>query len=395
MRKLLLFVCAVITSISVNAQEKEIGKNYSMEKLQSKLVCDMKDVNFKTSDTNIAKAPSTDKVAGNYIEDNYLNFHECSDATITAIDGNKFKIAFATGYAEIEGTYDPATGIITCGEQECGSYTNTNTGVTFNFTIKGISQLDLDNGKLYTTNELSFTVEDDGSISINQEGYFIEISGCTDANNIGKTWTWNAGTKLMPVNGKMEGRRNIVGETGWIGWQNYSIPVAIEDFEYSVNVYNICAMGCASIDINDDGTVSMATGQIMKTVPTSHVETYGEYFTIKGVGVDGQGYMFVDKTMTDIKGTISGNTITFDNIFINCSDLTEDGYGLFDGYYGLGSTITLNEGNYTATGIEEIGVTREEKIKNTKTYNLMGQQVNRATAKGLLIRDGKKYIKKN
>lgn len=99
--------------------------------------------------------------------------------------------------------------------------------------------------------------------------------------------------------------------------------------------------------------------------------------------------------MTDIKGTISGNTITFDNIFINCSDLTEDGYGLFDGYYRLGSTITLNEGNYTATGIEEIGVTREEKIKNTKTYNLMGQQVNRATAKGLLIRDGKKYIKKN
>ena len=62
-----------------------------------------------------------------------------------------------------------------------------------------------------------------------------------------------------------------------------------------------------------------------------------------------------------------------------------------------GSTITLNTGNFLAagtTGIEEIGVTREEKIKNTKTYNLMGQQVNRATAKGLLIRDGKKYINK-
>ena len=32
-------------------------------------------------------------------------------------------------------------------------------------------------------------------------------------------------------------------------------------------------------------------------------------------------------------------------------------------------------------------------VKNAKTYNIMGQQVNRAT-KGLVIRNGKKFLNK-
>ena len=61
-------------------------------------------------------------------------------------------------------------------------------------------------------------------------------------------------------------------------------------------------------------------------------------------------------------------------------------------------TITLNEGNYllggNGTGIDNVSTTLAERVKNSKTYNLMGQQVNRMESKGLLIRDGKKYIKK-
>lgn len=399
MKKLLLFVCFGIFAMSVNAQEQAKTKVASTKKLQYELASNMKmaaaistEAFNKANGFNAAKAPEMDKVAGNYIEDNYLDIHECSAATITAMDGNKVKIAFSTGYAEIEGTYDPATGVITCGAQECGSYTNTSTGVKFDFTIFGISELDLDQGKLSITEDLSFTVADDGTISIDQLGYFLRISGCTEASYIGQTWSWYAATKFMPVNATQAGFSNI-----GTGWNEYAIPVSVEDFEFSVNVYNFCEEGCLSIDINDDGTVSAATGQPTRELilrDETEYPTYGHYINFTGVEVTSDGKIRRDYNKTAVLGTIKGNTITLDEYFTLASNADADGAAYADGWYADGTTITLTEGNYIASGIEEVTITREEKIKNTKTYNIMGQQVDRSKAKGLLIRDGKKYIKK-
>lgn len=396
MKKLLLFACTALFAISASAQATVNMESASVEKLQYKLAENMKAMSAANvealNNANVAAAPATDKVTGNYIEDNIYDIHECSAATITAMDGNKFKIAFATGYAEIEGTYDPATGVITCGTQECGSYTNTSTGVTFYFTIKGISSLDLANGKLNVTDDLSFTVADDGSISLNQEGYILIISDCTNTDYTGMTWVWYTGTRFMPVNAVQEGRASTSGS-----WEAYSTPVAVEDYEYSVNVYNFCGSGCLSIDINDNGTVSVATGQHISALnlsDDSEYDTYGYYINFVGVKLDG-GYISRDYDKTTVTGTIKDNVITLGEYFALASLSDPDGAAYARGWYAPNATITLNEGNYLATsGIEEIGMTREDRIKNTKTYNIMGQQVDRSTAKGLLIRDGKKYIKK-
>lgn len=396
MKKLLLFACTALFAISASAQATVNMESASVEKLQYKLAENMKAMSAANvealNNANVAAAPATDKVAGNYIEDNIYDIHECSAAKITAMDGNKFKIAFATGYAEIEGTYDPTTGVITCGTQECGSYTNTSTGVTFYFTIKGISSLDLANGKLNVTDDLSFTVADDGSISLNQEGYILIISNCTNTDYTGMTWVWYTGTRFMPVNAVQEGRASTSDS-----WKAYSTPVAVEDYEYSVNVYNFCNTGCLSIDINDDGTVSVATGQKLAELNLSDdsgYDTYGYYINFVGVKLDG-GYIIRDYDKTTVTGTIKDNVITLGEYFALASLSDPDGSAYLRGWYAPNATITLNEGNYLATsGIEEIGMTREDRIKNTKTYNIMGQQVDRSTAKGLLIRDGKKYIKK-
>lgn len=401
MRKFLLFVCAAITALTANAQTKIQGESFTVEQLKNSVVnrvSSMPETKVLDKLSNeVAAAPAINDLAGNYIEASNNEFYSCSEATVTVND-NKVTFGISYNSAQFVGTYDAATGKITVDRQAAGVWTDSRG--TFTFEFLGLFE-NPDDKEIYFTNQSTFTVNETGEISCDDIGFVIRVTAFTPATGssykeediVGANWVVSWETRFMPTNGKMAGLRNIVENSAWTGWQNYSIPVAIEDLDFQVNVFNMCEMGCASIDINDDGTISMPIGQIMQTIPQSYVETYGEYFTIKGVGVDSQGYMFIDNTMTEVKGTISGNTITFDNIFANCSNVTNEGYALWDGYYRLGSTITLDNGNYIGAGIKEIGVTREEKIKNTKTYNIMGQQVNRANAKGLLIRNGKKFIK--
>ncbi|MDY4731211.1 MAG: hypothetical protein SO294_02005, partial [Prevotella sp.] len=66
------------------------------------------------------------------------------------------------------------------------------------------------------------------------------------------------------------------------------------------------------------------------------------------------------------------------------------GYSM--GWFG-GVTISLDKDFQITAGIENVNNTVESKIKNAKTFNIMGQRVN-SNAKGLIIRDGKKFLKK-
>ena len=65
-----------------------------------------------------------------------------------------------------------------------------------------------------------------------------------------------------------------------------------------------------------------------------------------------------------------------------------------EGEYDVTIWVAEEIADLTRQQIENFNNTREYKIKNTPTYNIMGQQVNRKDVKGLMIRDGKKYIAK-
>ena len=176
----------------------------------------------------------------------------------------------------------------------------------------------------------------------------------------------------------------------------------VEDYETQVAVYGWNNTKLA-MDIDDDLTVRIKTGAPAFDIDIKEADGYlwdAGKVVLRGFTIDEENYVHMDPTADYIYGTLQGNTIVIDGIMTSSEN---SGTGDYAGYwYGLNFyelvTITLNEGNFAADpdyeGIDEKSMTREELIKNTKTYNMMGQQVNRAVAKGLLIRNGKKYMGK-
>lgn len=399
MKKLLLFACAALTSMTVGAQTELV----SITKLAHNNVKEAV-IAEKTSTINnaVATAPALDAIVGNYTETSSDGeLITCSPATIS-IDGTNVKMVFANDAVTATGTYDAATGIINIGEQDCGSKTDSRG--TWEFTVRGLAAINEDAGTLSTTKELSFTVDEDGNIDCNQLGYFIGVKKFTalpgtsykDGQYDGATWTWAAEPRFIPCNGVQKGHQNGRNTNGW---EEFSNSVSIEDYEYSVNVYNYCEMGCLSIDVNEDGTVSIAMGQPMADLgfnTQEDIDNFGKYLCIRGVDLKGDGISTNLDKETSV-GTISGNTITITEYTRMTSLISPDQRWYTGNWYADGMTITLNTGNFKGAqtnGIEVVKPTLEERAKNSKTYNLMGQQVNRVTAKGLLIRDGKKYINK-
>lgn len=401
MKKLLLFVCVAFTAMTASAQKEAFSttKLASNNQKMTSMVATTANVN-----NAVAAAPALDALAGNYTEVVLDGELLTGTPATVSIDGENVVMSFADGYVtDVKGTYDAATGVVNIGAQPCGSYTDSRG--TFEFTVMGIEELDLDAGKLYTTDDLSFTVSDDGNMDCNQPGYFIKITKFTAAAGSdyedgfydGKTWTWYEAPRFIQVNAVQAGYTN--GRNTGNTWAEFRYPVAVEDYEYSVNVYGYANLACLSIDINEDGTVSIPMGQPMVDLgltDQADIDTYGAYLCVYGVDLTDDNYMHSNTDKEVTTGTIAGNTITITEYTRINSKFDEGGSGYAQNWYADGMTITLNEGNYKifgTTGIEEVTTTLEERAKNSKTYNLMGQRVNQVTAKGLLIRDGKKYIK--
>lgn len=401
MKRFLLFVGVAVAAMTASAQTKTV----SMEKLATRSVQNASMVaEGMNLNSAVAAAPAVDALAGNYTQanNNYGEMIECAPVTIS-IDGANVKMELGKGMTAT-GTYDSATGVINVGVQECGSVTDSRG--TFELKMCGLSELDLKNGQLSITDDLSFTVDDQGNIMCDQVGYFVQISKFTPAVGSsnkpsdfeGRTWTWFADVRFMPVNGVQAGVEK--GRSTNNVWTKFTHPISIEDLEYSVNVYGYLGMGCLAIDVNEDGTVSVPMGQPMMEIglqTPEEIETYGAYLCVYGVDLEGDKMVSNNEKETTA-GTISGNTITITEYTRLNSLWDAEGQGYALNYYADNMTITLNEGNYllggNGTGIDNVSTTLEERVKNSKTYNLMGQQVNRMESKGLLIRDGKKYIKK-
>ena len=287
----------------------------------------------------------------------------------------------ANGYATVVGEYDEAAGTITCGSQYVYEDTKNGWG---RFVIYGIDSED----KL--TEDLSFTVDDNGVITCDQAGFYIampEYEGGKYAWTLGYEWV------ISPVNGVHSFAVNQNNQ----GWKDITdVPVAVDDAGFFVDVYNFLSMGYVSMDVNDDCTVSMPVGQPM--IPCAYVSqsidtsVYGEFFILYGTtSEDGESWG-LDLEATDIKGKIEGNTLYFEQLFPVLTLLDEESAGYSMGWFG-GVTIALDKDFQIAAGIEDVNNTVESKIKNAKTFNIMGQRVN-SNAKGLIIRDGKKFLKK-
>ena len=271
----------------------------------------------------------------------------------------------------------------------------TQTGTEYHYDIYMMNYTETEEG--FSVGGWSFTGED-GILYSEGDGWCLLYTDRSTGETLGVGGTCEEAT-LMKENGTASYWYRTSN-----GTYEYNDPCHIEDLEYQVAV-NGWMNTKLVMDIEDDMTVKIHTGAPIYDEILAAADGYAwdaGMIVLRGWkledGEDEEGpyqYYALDLDADYIYGELNGNTITVPIIMTSSEN---SGTGEYEGYwYSLlvirENTFTLNDGAFAA-GIQDVNMTREEKIKNTKTFNLMGQQVNRANVKGIVIRDGKKLMMK-
>ena len=204
-----------------------------------------------------------------------------------------------------------------------------------------------------------------------------------------------------------------LGGTG--SWTKVEKRVAVEDYDTELVINGFLGLAPISVTLNGDGTCAIPFGQDLDDYDYGEYDTSYEYGRMRLVGcvIDGNSIMrdydkaalngFYDETGMDFY------LVEYKEAWTDEDGEHEAGYYYVDDnpdycrYYAV-ATASGPEGAYSLgwccntwveydadpTGINEISTSRKE---SGKTYNVMGQQVG-ANAKGLIIRDGKKFVVK-
>lgn len=435
MKKVLLLACAAVMSLAANAQDykqsvaKEslslIGKMNVLHSAAAPEV-DMSKVAMPKSRVAV-KRVAHDGIYGLYIMDHtdYTGapdgcdsiFVEKANVTEDGVTYNvKFRIpgesfdATSKKYYNTDfsfyGKYDEAEGKITCptGQVICKHFKYGDFAL---YAWTGSTE-DPASLRIDAENPITFTVED-GTISLDQAGFAYYMVDYSKEQGEDQFWTHLFNIAFKPANGMMEFA--LYNDKAPEGDQDpffyYNAAVAVEDFGYNVNVYGFAPLGAMNggsslnglgvsgsiqMSIAEDGkAVSMPAGQyvwpLFVLVGNSNVtEESGKTVYIHAKDgnypvADGSG--FVDGELA------AGNQIYFQSVAL-FSNLWND-----DGLKGWGmwiykNSITLDEGGFSAAGISDATVSPLKKASE-QCYNALGQRVN-ANAKGLIIRDGKKFF---
>ena len=435
MKKVLLLACAAVMSLAANAQDykqsvaKEslslIGKMNVLHSAAAPEV-DMSKVAMPKSRVAV-KRVAHDGIYGLYIMDHtdYTGapdgcdsiFVEKANVTEDGVTYNvKFRIsgesfdATSKKYYNTDfsfyGKYDEAEGKITCptGQVICKHFKYGDFAL---YAWTGSTE-DPDNLMIDSENPITFTVED-GSINLDQAGFVYYMVDYSKQQGKDQFWTHLFNIAFKPANGMMEFA--LYNDKAPEGDQDpffyYNAAVAVEDFGYNVNVYGFAPLGAMNggsslnglgvsgsiqMSIAEDGkAVSMPAGQyvwpLFVLVGNSNVtEESGKTVYIHAKDgnypvADGSG--FVDGELA------AGNQIYFQSVALFSNLWNDDGLKGY-GMWTYKNTITLDEGGFSAAGISDATVSPLKKASE-QCYNALGQRVN-ANAKGLIIRDGKKFF---
>lgn len=406
MKKLLLIACAMV-AMTANAQKLATVSNDAIKKVEHAPIAtaklktpeNLQIKDFAAQRAIIAKAPAQGDIYGTYIEDSYTwideenGLHENSTATLAAYEytdeetNETFElvsVSMGEGYCNVIGEYNAEEGRLSIPvAQLC--YNHETYG---RFVFYGI---DMEDNIIQGEEEaLTYILDEESGIFMcEQAGYALWMYDYVDAEgNEGAWWIVKYDTGLMPQNAN-----STYYKSEDSGWNPYDQPVAVVDNEVSVDIYGVCGFGMMSVEVNEDLTVTIPCHQPLYWAGSQ----YGGTFDYIACPVQ-DGKISRDYSVDSVTGFISGNKLYFVDpeteqyhYFSIAAPADEEGRAYATGWYTALVVELLNENTFLA-GIDT--PTLEERIKNTKTYNLMGQQVNRDSFKGLMIRDGKKIVKK-
>lgn len=407
MKKFLLLAAVLVTAMAANAQKFTINVETLAPKANHVLSSNTEAfAATKAAKKNVAKYADADVVTyietgvdysdGEYedevsmlttaiVEIEYLNeTGKYNGKTLPKVNIT----GFGSGYCDVYGYVDDATEQIYIPRQL--GYTKEGYGDMYleALYINANNQLAWDNlDVVLTKNENGNYICWEGEEAPGARvGWIITMTGEYE----GSIWTYGIESDYLVPNGVEHGWYNFGS-----GYEEMAYPVYIENNGDEVFIYNFLGMAGLGMLV-EEGEVYIPTLQPVLNMPAQAgypTAQYGEYFrTYAYVVLEGGGLAL------DEEAEYQMAAFTNDDKTI---DMGEDGYmgiwSKFDeeqrgyrvGIFG-GLSWTLNEGSFT--GINGVAASMKATA-DSKTFNISGQQVAN-DFKGIVIRDGKKFIQK-
>ena len=262
-------------------------------------------------------------------------------------------------------------------------------------------------------------VNGDGTMDIyedaEEEGDVATTGWVSFLPNYEKGGLWNYGfdISVMQPNATMiyETTSTVMGGTSNDDWTEVGMRVKVEDYDDEWVINNFLGLTTASVTLNSDQTCYMELGQ--KMYDYDRDEPYG-YYRLVGISIQSpyivrnydkehfnglweKGLVRFFKTeyrdaWTDESGEHKAGYYYVNDDddycpYVAIASASDSEGGAYSLGYAYGIMIETDE--HASAGINELTV---DKKDSNKVYNLMGQQVK--NAKGIIIRDSKKIIKK-
>lgn len=455
MKKFLLTtVAAFIVAMGANAQVKKIEgavKNMATElnvnanvKMTEK-VATSTPAKAQVVKKNTLRRASVNDIAGSYIYES-CDFNreftssaslkiEAAQGTITldqlenspSFTYNVKITGFTDSRAVAYGEYDAESGQILIPVQTIFNYSNN--GTDYGRIVFSALVLDNAGDPLIYGYPMTLNLYEDGTVGVDEGDFTEEIAsgelteGCYIGgfydympdylNTKGYPSTWNSGADLEVFypNGVQESTECHISNGAWGKWTNTKHAVYVEDLGSEVVVHNFfdlcpisiaiegnkatiaCPVRVEEYDYAEDGAEEPDYIQIWQH--DENLEGILNPGAITGTVSEKDGVKSIDfydveykEAWTDEQGEHEAGyyyVLDYTKWFMVHSTWGENGAY----WWGEARNVSVSWLS-NASGINEAKANTQS---TSKTYNLMGQQVN-ANAKGLIIRDGKKFLNK-
>lgn len=438
-KNLLLIAVAMFMAVGASAQKQDLRvcKKALPEMAKMETTSPVSASSKVLSFAKVAKRAASNSIAGEYIMSYYSSysreFQTSSTFTITnetgqielfaetgetpeKFDYNVKLTGFTYEKAVSYGYYDSETGILTVPAQSI--YTHETYGRVVLFAVSE------EEGKLKSLyGALEFEVGDEGLSLVTETegndeicGFYNQLVDPGEAE--GEAWNFGFDPEVFVPNAELNFTTTgkSMGGNG-SSWAKVTKSAYIEDWGSSVTIHNFIGLAPVSVDVDAEGAkVAIQYGQQLDDYDYSSAD--GEYGCMKLVGcaLDGNSIMR-DYDAKALNGFIVKDGYNFFKTEYKDAWTDESGAHEAGNYYvdddpnyiryfavatnpdGDGAAYSMgwccNMKVYIYSMISEgIGeIKSEANVGNRAIYNLMGQKVN-SSAKGLVIRDGKKFIVK-
>lgn len=439
-KSLLIAVAAVMVTLGANAQVARVAQKTMGYAYQNDFK--LENVMTKEYQAPVSKKLTTRRAAstidGDYIlnADNFeADFTASTSFTVASQSGTitldmydgapsfEYNVVlndFSYAGAVVYGKYDAEKGIIEIPVQTIFTHDTYKEIVISGGYRKGTDNVGY--GK-----EIYLIVNEDGSMDIDEdveeEGDEATIGWVSFLPNYEDGGLWNYGFDIAVMKPNATLYYTTTGKSlGGNGssWAKVTKRVAVEDYGEELVINGFLGLAPVSVTVNADGTCKMPFGQEMDEYDYEEYDNSYAYGRMRLVGcvIDGNSILrdYEKEFLNGFVSTDQTGAKSYDFYKVEYKDAWEDESGSHDagyyyndddpnycryycvataagpeGAYGMGWCCnTWLETDAPATGISNVKTTAKS---NVKTYNLMGQEVN-ASAKGLIIRDGKKLINK-